>query len=221
MRQSRRGFLSAVILVSALTLSACASNETAGELVQVSASETSGLVSEDAELQAAPRDAEYLALVEAVGLEVCPIGVDNPDAAVPGLPDLTLECLGAGDPASLSSLRGMPMVVNVWASWCPPCIAELPLLSQAANDLKGEVSFLGIDLQDDPSAALMLLQDFGVTFPSFVDRRGDTRASLAIPGPPVTFFIQSDGKIVGRKDGMIESREQLAGLINEYLGVVW
>lgn len=196
-----------------LTLSACAGNQTAGELApevevttQAAAPETSNVDQ---------------SLIDAADLDPCPEGIKAPDAAIPGLPAVTLTCLDGQSILDLSTARGVPMVVNVWASWCPPCIAEMPLLEQAAEELKGQVQFLGINYQDDKEAALQLLAALDVNFPSVEDRAGDTRAPLAIPGPPVTYFVQPNGVITGRWDGQIQSREDFAVMLEEYLGITW
>ena len=68
------------------------------------------------------------------------------------VPDLTIRSL-AGDEVSLRALRGTPLVINFWASWCVPCKQEAPVLAAAANRLAGKVQFVGIDIQDTDSAA--------------------------------------------------------------------
>ena len=196
-----------------LILPSCASNETAGELVPEVGSTAAALAPEIQDVDQG--------LIEAAQLDPCPTGVASPDAAIPGLPQLALNCLDGQSILDLSTARGVPMVVNVWASWFPPCIAEMPLLEQAAEELQGQVQFLGINLQDDREAALQLLADLDVNFASVEDRSGDTRASLSIPGPPVTYFVQPNGVIVGRWDGQIQSREDFALMLQEYLGITW
>lgn len=205
--------IAVVGLCAFLILPSCASNETAGELVPEVGSTVADLAPEIQDV-----DQE---LIEAAQLDPCPTGVASPDAAIPGLPQLALNCLDGQSILDLSTARGVPMVVNVWASWCPPCIAEMPLLEQAAEDLQGQVQFLGINLQDDREAALQLLADLDVNFASVEDRAGDTRASLSIPGPPVTYFVQPNGVIVGRWDGQIQSREDFGLMLQEYLGITW
>lgn len=167
------------IIATAVVLAGCASAETAGDLVEVSAETTSAIAPEVTSMQDVDPQ-----LITAANLDPCPEGVFAPDAAIPGLPTLTLNCLDGTSAIDLSAVRGIPIVVNVWASWCPPCIAEMPLLAQAARDLTDQVQFLGINIEDDRSSALQLLADMGVTFPSVEDRSGDTRAPLTIPGPP-------------------------------------
>ena len=209
------GLLAALVIAPALMLVGCASDQTAGELITESSSPTSE--------SRATVESQFVdqTIIDSANLDPCPEGDPQPDAAIPGLPSLNLNCLDGVGAVDLASLRGVPLVVNVWASWCPPCVAEMPLLEQAATDLVNQVQFLGINIQDDRESALLMLTDMGVSFPSVEDRRGDTRAPLLIPGPPVTYFVTADGVIAGRWDGQIQDRDQLSDLIAEYLGVTW
>lgn len=166
-----------------------------------------------------PKDPDLVPLIEAAALDPCPPGDPNPDAAIPGLPAATYRCLGYGPDVDLSSLRGTPLVVNVWASWCPPCIAEMPILTSAAADLRGEVQFLGINIQDQDASALEMKTAFGTDFPSVVDQPGEVRGLLAVSGPPVTFFVNEQGVIVGRHDGALPSTAYFDALLEQYFGV--
>jgi cytochrome c biogenesis protein CcmG/thiol:disulfide interchange protein DsbE len=165
------------------------------------------------------RSADTQALIDRAALDACPERTDGVDLALPGLPAVILPCLGDGPAVDLSLVRGTPLVVNVWASWCPPCIAEMPMLAQAARDYAPDVRFLGVDLQDDPNAALEMLAELDVDFPSVVDDAGIVRSSLSIPGPPVTFFVDASGVIVGRWDGAIPDREIFDQLMQTFLSV--
>ncbi len=200
----------------ALSLSACSSSETAGELLSQPSSD---MKSSDSQQAAIDRDSDLLTLMQEVNLDPCPTAALNPDAAIPGLPDQVFDCLGDTSVVSLSQLRGTPMVVNVWATWCPPCIEELPLLEKVSRELEGEVDFIGINLEDDPTKALQLMQDFGVSYPSVIDQSGDTRAPLTIPGPPVTFFVTAQGVIAGRWDGAIPNEKTFNSLLQKNLGI--
>jgi thiol-disulfide isomerase/thioredoxin len=156
------------------------------------------------------------ALAAQLNLEPCPPGTEPGEPAVPGLPDEEFPCLGGGPAVNLAALRGTPIVVNIWASWCPPCVDEMPILA-AADERYDDIHFLGVTIQDDPVKSLELLKDVGVRFPSVVDPAGDIRASLLITGPPVTFFVDADGVITGRFDGAIPDGETLDALIAEHL----
>ena len=199
----------AVVALAAVLVSACAQTIATEQIVPVAPAPSS----------TPTKDPSLLPLIEQAALDPCPPGSPNPDAAIPGLPAVTYRCLGHGPDVDLSTLRGTPLVVNVWASWCPPCIAEMPILTAAAADLRGQVQFLGVDIQDRDSAALEMLTAFGADFPSVVDEAGEIRGQLAISGPPVTFFVNERGVIVGRHDGALFSTEYFDALLEQYLGI--
>jgi cytochrome c biogenesis protein CcmG/thiol:disulfide interchange protein DsbE len=203
------------VLAGALLLSACSGSAAVEGDQSTAVTSSSNQTAESP----APKDPDLVPLIDAAALDPCPPGVPNPDAAIPGLPTATYRCLGYGPDVDLSTLRGTPLVVNVWASWCPPCIAEMPILTSAAADLRGEVQFLGIDIQDKDASALEMMAAFGSDFPSVVDQAGEIRGLLAISGPPVTFFVNEQGVIVGRHDGALPSTEYFNALLDEYLGV--
>ncbi len=163
------------------------------------------------------------AVVAAAGIAPCPAGDPRATPVADGLPDLTLPCIGAGPDVRLSALRGVPVVVNVWAGWCPPCRAELPVLAavaQSAQRAGDPVRFLGIDvLETRPDDAVALLGSTGATYPSVRDDDGATRAALRWTGPPMTVLVRADGTIAYRLAAPLTSAEQLRGLLREHLGV--
>ncbi len=204
----------ALLVVGAVFLTGCSDGAPAATQAEA-ATEVA-----PAPIETTDKDPDLLPLIEEAGLDPCPIGEPNPDAAIPGLPSVTFRCLGHGPDVDLSAVRGLPTVVNVWASWCPPCIAEMPILTAAAADLRGEVQFFGVDIQDQDSSALAMMRDFGADFPSVVDEAGDIRGLMAISGPPVTFFVNDKGVIVGRHNGALPSTEYFNALLEQYLGVL-
>lgn len=214
-RRQLAPLIASSILFAACSGSAAVESDTASAADAPSAAGTVAPAPEDP----AAKDPGLVPFIDAAALDPCPPGVSNPDAAIPGLPDVTYRCLGYGPDVNLSSLRGTPLVINVWASWCPPCIAEMPILTSAAADLRGEVQFLGIDIQDQDASALEMMTAFGADFPSVVDQPGEIRGLLAISGPPVTFFVNEQGVIVGRHDGALPSTEYFNALLDQYLGV--
>lgn len=99
----------------------------------------------------------------------------------------------------LSDYRGQVVVVNYWASWCPPCREEAPVLEQMWRQYQGQgVVFLGVNVWDTESNARGFLQEFGPTFPNGIDERGRTAVEYGVTGLPETFFITPDG-LISRK----------------------
>ncbi len=151
-------------------------------------------------------------------------GLDGAVAGAPAaaggraLPDLTFDCLGGGQAVSLQDLRG-PLVLNVWASWCLPCRAELPFLAAAHESLGERVRFAGIALTDSDAPAREWLSFHGVDWPSLADRKGSIRGPLRVPGPPVTLFVNSGGRIAGVHYGAFTSARQVQDAVAEHLQV--
>lgn len=118
----------------------------------------------------------------------------------------------------LAELKGYPIVVNQWASWCEPCRAELPFFADAANSAAGEVAFLGIDMQDNLDSAEEFLTEVPIPFPSVFD---PTAAAIGSLGggivSPTTVFIDEKGEIVEVFQGAYATRDQLEADIERNL----
>jgi thiol-disulfide isomerase/thioredoxin len=93
----------------------------------------------------------------------------------------------------LCQLRGKPVVVNIWASWCGPCILEAPELAAVAASHHGDVQFIGVDIQDQLSLGRAFLQKFHWTYPSVFDPKGEIRDSFGLLGAPHTLFFDANG----------------------------
>lgn len=140
----------------------------------------------------------------------------SPPASQPSAPEWSLlpsspTALPQFDPARfhelLAQLRGKPVLVNVWASWCGPCIVEAPGLARAARDYRGRVQFLGVDVLDQRGAAQAFIRKYGWTYPSVFDPAGAIRNDLGFVGQPVTVVLDSSGKRVYTWSGALsESR---------------
>jgi len=103
----------------------------------------------------------------------------------------------------LTQLRGTPVVVNVWASWCGPCQAEAPLLHAAAERYGDRVQFLGIDIVDTIGGARGFIRDHDLRYPSLFDPSGAIRDALGMIGQPVTVFYDAGGTVVSTWPGQL------------------
>ena len=108
-----------------------------------------------------------------------------------------------GNVVDLADLRGRPVIVNFWATYCPPCIVEHPLLMAGAQRWRGEIHFLGVIFQDDPGLIAQFNADYGSWGPSLIDEGGRVAIAYGVYGPPETFFIDRDGTIVDKAIGAV------------------
>jgi len=119
-------------------------------------------------------------------------------------PDFILTTF-KGTTISLESLRGKPVVINFWASWCPPCRIEAPLIERTWRGYKNrDLIFLGINIQDREEDALNYIREFDITYPNGPDPTGEISIDYGVSGLPVTFFVSSQGEVVRRWVGAIE-----------------
>ncbi|MBU4225323.1 MAG: TlpA family protein disulfide reductase [Chloroflexi bacterium] len=112
-------------------------------------------------------------------------------------PDFTLDLLGGGQ-ITLSELRGQPVVLNLWATWCGPCREEMPTIEKVYRDYKDlGLVVIGLNLtsQDSEQAVAAFVQELGLTFPIALDRDGSVSNRYQLLGLPTTFFIDREGVI--------------------------
>ena len=119
----------------------------------------------------------------------------------------------SGSPLRLADLRGRPVIVNFWASWCGPCVDEFPLLVNAAAAHRGDgLAVVGIVFRDRSEAAREFMARMGAGWPTAMDPGEAVADRFGIIGPPDTFFIDRDGIVVGRQIGQLSASDLQRGL---------
>ena len=127
-------------------------------------------------------------------------------------PEFTLPLLGGGE-LSLSELRGRPLVINFWASWCLPCREEALVLERTWRAYRDrDAVFIGVDIQDSEVAARAHLREFDVTYPNGLDRDGTITVDYGVIGLPVTFFVNRERTVERRWVGAIDEARLLLWL---------
>ena len=116
----------------------------------------------------------------------------------------------------LAALKGHPAVVNIWAAWCGPCRAEMPVMQRVSLDLGRQVAFVGVDLKDNKDAATTFLQKTPVTYPSYDDPSGQVYNAEKLVGVPSTLFFDKDGKQTFVHQGPYFDRAALVDDIRQY-----
>ena len=123
----------------------------------------------------------------------------------PAAPDLTLPRLGDTAPVSLRAWRGKVVVLNYWASWCPPCRDESPLLERWQKRIAPRGgTVLGVDALDVTSDARSFMRHYGLTYPMLHDGDGHSQQRFGITGYPETFVIDRHGRIAAVQRGAVD-----------------
>ncbi len=122
------------------------------------------------------------------------------DKPAPAAAGQRLDSSGSID---LDEMKGRPVVVNFWGSWCAPCREEAPTLRTAFEELSPTVAFLGIDIRDERAPAERFVDEFGLSYPHIFDREAAIAAAWGVSSPPATFVVSSDGRLVARFVGVL------------------
>lgn len=129
-------------------------------------------------------------------------------------PAFSLETFGGEMVSFEEDLVGKPLFLNFWASWCPPCRAEMPDLVEVAHLYEGEMTFIGINVatQDNLKQSIEFLEHFQVPYVNLLDKTGEISRLYQVPPIPATIVIDEQGKIVYRKLGGMTKSEMIAAV---------
>ncbi len=142
------------------------------------------------------------------------VGIDEEPA-----PDFTLELFEGGS-VSLSELQGKVVLVDFWASWCPPCIEEAPALNEIYEEYRDRgVEFVGVCIWDTTKTCEQFLGDYAVAYPTGRDAEGAILVDYGVKGIPEKFFIDAQGRVVRKFAGPVREHDALRAILDEMLGV--
>lgn len=124
-------------------------------------------------------------------------------------PDFALPRLGGGT-VTLESLRGHPVLLNFWATWCPACRVEMPYLQSVYDELSGSgLVVLGIDIQEKEEVVRGFMQEEGLSFPIALDLDGKVTSRYGVRPIPTSFLIDKEGVIRGIRVGAFRGKEDI------------
>lgn len=152
--------------------------------------------------------------------QVAPVGIEHADRRLRAIAGQAGELLPGGAGAfksRIASLEGLPVVVNKWASWCPPCAAEFPYFQQQAHKRGARIAFLGVNTNDADDEAAAFLADHPVPFPSYKDPKAEVAAQMRnVVSFPSTAFYDSTGRLTNVHQGQFATEADLADAIDRY-----
>ena len=132
-----------------------------------------------------------------------------------------LPCVGAPGEVRARQAPGRPTLVNVWATWCGPCVREVPLL-QSVHERSDAVDVVGVLTQDTAENGLEFADDaslgFDMTYASVLDENGVVMRAFG-PGPPITLFVSAAGEVVHTEVGEMTDQAEVDALVRRHLGV--
>ncbi len=133
------------------------------------------------------------------------LGLEPPPGGRTAAPDFTLPALGGGT-IRLAELKGQVVMLNFWATWCPPCRAEMPAMERLYREYASRgFAIVAIDYREGPDLVQPFVEELGLTFPIALDRDGKvTDAKYPTGGLPTTYILDRQGRVVARRIGFAD-----------------
>ncbi len=150
-------------------------------------------------------------------LLTCPAGGDGTGRGA--LRGITVECAADGSAVEVAPvLAGQPVVLNLWAYWCKPCVEELPALAEYQRRVAGEVTVVTVHQDENEAAALLRLSELGVRLPTLQDGQRRIAAALTVPNVmPATVVLRSDGSVAKILPRAFTSVDEIAAAVERAL----
>ena len=140
----------------------------------------------------------------ALALSACGGGGAADGSVGAELPDVAITELGGTETTSLSGIEG-PAVINLWATWCPPCRSEIPDFEEVHQDRGETIRFVGISVDADDAPAIEFIDEVGATYDQYHDPTGMVQIELQTTAMPVTVVLDADGKVSTRHLGALSA----------------
>ena len=157
--------------------------------------------------------AAVISAVIVVALRPTPVPAFRADGPPRPLPDAGVLGAASADEfeGMLVGLRGQPVIVNVWASWCTPCRSEAPLLARAARD-QSAVTIIGVASRDLPEPARQFMDEYDMQYVNLFDESNEIRRRLDLRGFPTTYVFDREGDLVSTIYGGLTERSLAAAI---------
>lgn len=152
-----------------------------------------------------------------VAMSITACGSDSSKGTTKAATDVAVTAAD-GSPTTLAKLKGTPLVVNMWATWCHPCVNEMPAFDAVASSIGTGVRIVGVNVADDAAAAAAFADKLGVHYPQYTDPDGNLSTAFDVSNLPATAFISADGTVLEVHSGAFTADSLKAAIEQHFPG---